>query len=133
VPMAATWSLVPPRALAGLARYKYGAEDHSPLTKYLMKPYWDWAVTLFPLWMAYAARGHTHAGGGGGGSAGAHWWRVTVAVPCLCACVSLSGCRPNLITLIGFGFVVANLVCVAWLLPGLEGQRPFWLALRYEE
>ena len=53
--------LVPQRALDNLKLYKYGAVDKSPLTKYIMKPYWDWAVTLFPMWMAYV---HTCGGGG---------------------------------------------------------------------
>ena len=52
--------LVPQRALDNLKLYKYGAVDKSPLTKYIMKPYWDWAVTLFPMWMAYV---HTCLGG----------------------------------------------------------------------
>ena len=46
--------MVPQRALDNLKYYKYGAVDKSPITKYIMKPYWDWAVTLFPMWMAYA-------------------------------------------------------------------------------
>lgn len=41
-----------------------------------------------------------------------------------------AGCRPNLITLTGFAFVLFNLVCVAYYLPELAGPRPFWLALR---
>ncbi|KCV71128.1 hypothetical protein H696_02079 [Fonticula alba] len=41
-----------PEALKGLDSYKYGAVDKSPVTKYVMKPYWDWAATLFPMWMA---------------------------------------------------------------------------------
>jgi len=48
--------MVPQRALDNLKYYKYGAVDKSPITKYIMKPYWDWAVTLFPMWMAYAWR-----------------------------------------------------------------------------
>lgn len=44
---------IPEAALANLKLYKYGSIDRSPITKYIMKPYWDWAVTLFPMWMAY--------------------------------------------------------------------------------
>jgi ethanolaminephosphotransferase len=44
---------VNPAALANLKLYKYSSRDDSYTTKYLLRHYWDWAVTWFPLWMAY--------------------------------------------------------------------------------
>ncbi|KAF8949620.1 hypothetical protein BGZ46_005038, partial [Entomortierella lignicola] len=38
--------------LANLRLYKYGCIDKSPVTKYFLSHYWNWAVTLFPMWMA---------------------------------------------------------------------------------
>ncbi|CAI2187819.1 12462_t:CDS:2 [Funneliformis geosporum] len=39
-------------ALSNLKLYKYSAIDKSPISNYVLKPYWNWAVELFPLWMA---------------------------------------------------------------------------------
>ncbi|KAJ1856713.1 hypothetical protein LPJ73_002141, partial [Coemansia sp. RSA 2703] len=39
-------------ALKNLRNYRYRAVDKSFLTKYLYRHYWEWAVTLFPRWMA---------------------------------------------------------------------------------
>ncbi|KAF9284575.1 hypothetical protein BGZ74_001708 [Mortierella antarctica] len=72
--------------LANLRLYKYGCVDKSPVTKYVLSHYWNWAVTLFPMWMA-----------------------------------------PNLITLIGFGFVVSNLLLVTYFIPDLYGPGPTWI------
>ncbi|KAJ1510390.1 hypothetical protein HMI55_007012 [Coelomomyces lativittatus] len=41
-------------ALKNLQLYKYSAVDKSLITKYVLSHYWSWAVTLFPLWMAFA-------------------------------------------------------------------------------
>jgi len=38
--------------LSNLKLYKYSAIDKSPIANYVLKPYWNWAVELFPLWMA---------------------------------------------------------------------------------
>jgi len=38
--------------LSNLKLYKYSAIDKSPIANHVLKPYWNWAVTLFPLWMA---------------------------------------------------------------------------------
>lgn len=38
--------------LKNLKLYKYSAVDKSPIAHYILKPYWSWAVELFPLWMA---------------------------------------------------------------------------------
>ncbi|KAG0296830.1 hypothetical protein BGZ96_008434 [Linnemannia gamsii] len=72
--------------LANLRLYKYGCVDKSPVTKYILSHYWNWAVTLFPMWMA-----------------------------------------PNLITLIGFGFVVSNLFVVMYFIPDLYSPGPTWV------
>ncbi|PVU98025.1 hypothetical protein BB561_000131 [Smittium simulii] len=40
------------KSLDNLRLYKYSAVDKSYLTKYALSHYWNWAVTLFPLWMA---------------------------------------------------------------------------------
>ncbi|CAJ0746532.1 23276_t:CDS:2 [Entrophospora sp. SA101] len=39
-------------ALSNLKYYKYSAIDKSPTSNYILKPYWNWAIELFPLWMA---------------------------------------------------------------------------------
>nr|CAG8435200.1 5471_t:CDS:2 [Entrophospora candida]CAG8455736.1 484_t:CDS:2 [Entrophospora candida] len=39
-------------ALSNLKYYKYSAIDKSPISNYILKPYWNWAIELFPLWMA---------------------------------------------------------------------------------
>jgi len=44
---------IPQHGLDALKTYKYNAEDHSILTKLFLKRFWDWVVTLFPLWVAY--------------------------------------------------------------------------------
>ena len=42
------------KALQNLKYYKYASQDVSLLSKYVLQPYWSWAVQFFPLWMAYA-------------------------------------------------------------------------------
>lgn len=37
-----------------LRSYKYQGVDNSPISRYVLSPYWNWAVNLLPLWMAYA-------------------------------------------------------------------------------
>ncbi|RKP12839.1 CDP-alcohol phosphatidyltransferase-domain-containing protein, partial [Piptocephalis cylindrospora] len=39
-------------ALENLKYYKYAAVDKSYLTHYVLRHYWNWAVNLFPRWMA---------------------------------------------------------------------------------
>lgn len=39
-------------ALDNLKLYKYGAVDLSPLSKYILQPYWVWCLQFFPMWMA---------------------------------------------------------------------------------
>ncbi|CAG8482114.1 11282_t:CDS:2 [Diversispora eburnea] len=38
--------------LKNLRHYKYAAIDKSPISNYILKPYWNWAIGLFPMWMA---------------------------------------------------------------------------------
>lgn len=38
--------------IENLRLYKYGAVDKSPISKYILKHYWDFAITLFPRWIA---------------------------------------------------------------------------------
>jgi ethanolaminephosphotransferase len=38
--------------LDNLRFYKYAAVDKSYVTKYILSHYWNWAITLFPLWIA---------------------------------------------------------------------------------
>ncbi|RHZ61702.1 hypothetical protein Glove_346g63 [Diversispora epigaea] len=38
--------------LKNLKHYKYSAIDKSPISNYVLKPYWNWAIGLFPMWMA---------------------------------------------------------------------------------
>ncbi|KAG5463692.1 MAG: CDP-alcohol phosphatidyltransferase-domain-containing protein [Olpidium bornovanus] len=106
------------QGLDNLKLYKYAAVDKSFLTKYFLRHYWEWAVTLFPLWMAE----------GEDGAVGGHH-------PDLAAGVSapsfhrlfLPVCRPNLITLLGLGFILANLLLVVVFVPDLVGPAPSWM------
>jgi ethanolaminephosphotransferase len=38
--------------LSNLKLYKYSSVDKSPLSYYILRPYWNWAVEFFPIWMA---------------------------------------------------------------------------------
>ncbi|ORX62447.1 sn-1,2-diacylglycerol cholinephosphotransferase [Hesseltinella vesiculosa] len=38
--------------MENLRYYKYAAVDKSYLTKYVLRHYWNWAITLFPMWIA---------------------------------------------------------------------------------
>jgi ethanolaminephosphotransferase len=71
--------VVPKDGLLHLKNYKYSAVDLSPVSKYILQPYWSWAVTLFPMWIA-----------------------------------------PNLITLLGFGFIIVNFVICVIYMPDME-------------
>lgn len=42
----------PADKLENLKLYKYSSEDHSYISKYVLKRYWNWFTTLFPLSMA---------------------------------------------------------------------------------
>ena len=70
-----------PERVAGLRSYSYKGMDRSPISKYILTPYWNWAVTLLPKWMA-----------------------------------------PNLVTLIGFMFMIAAFVTVLIVIPDLKTQ-----------
>ncbi|RCK65337.1 Choline/ethanolaminephosphotransferase 1 [Candida viswanathii] len=43
---------VPTNKLHNLKLYKYSSEDHSIISKYILKKWWSWFVQIFPLWMA---------------------------------------------------------------------------------
>ncbi|EGF84386.1 hypothetical protein BATDEDRAFT_18655 [Batrachochytrium dendrobatidis JAM81] len=73
-------------ALNNLEQYKYSAVDLSPVSKYIMQPYWTWATTLFPMWIA-----------------------------------------PNLITLLGFVFIMGNVALVLVYIPDLSAGEPSWI------
>ncbi|KAI8868299.1 Choline/ethanolaminephosphotransferase [Ramicandelaber brevisporus] len=45
-------NFVSDKQLDNLRHYKYSAVDLSPVSKYILQPYWNFAVTLFPMWMA---------------------------------------------------------------------------------
>ncbi|CAF3337005.1 unnamed protein product [Rotaria socialis] len=59
--------------LKGLNEYKYNAVDTSPVSNYIMQPFWNWCVEFFPRWLA-----------------------------------------PNLMTLLGFLFLLANFVIFSY-------------------
>ncbi|CCC10370.1 hypothetical protein SMACR_02941 [Sordaria macrospora] len=73
-------------ALIHLKTYKYSAVDKSPVSNYILKPYWNAFVEFLPLWVA-----------------------------------------PNMVTLIGFGFIVANVGLLLIFMPDLVGPGPSWL------
>ena len=64
---------------AGLRSYRYRGVDRSPISRYILTPYWNWVVKFVPLWMA-----------------------------------------PNLVTLIGFMFMIAAYVTVVIVIPDLK-------------
>lgn len=39
--------------LAPLRNYKYRGVDKSPISNYILRPYWNAVTQLFPLWVAY--------------------------------------------------------------------------------
>lgn len=43
---------IPANKLHNLKLYKYSSEDHSIISKYILKKWWNWFVQIFPLWMA---------------------------------------------------------------------------------
>lgn len=38
--------------LAGFDKYKYSSIDTSPVSNYLMHPFWNWMVQFYPMWIA---------------------------------------------------------------------------------
>ncbi|KAH8899336.1 Choline/ethanolaminephosphotransferase [Thozetella sp. PMI_491] len=73
-------------ALIHLKSYKYSSVDKSPVSKYILKPYWDTFVTFLPLWLA-----------------------------------------PNMVTLLGFFFILGNVGLLVLFMPDLVGPGPSWL------
>lgn len=43
---------IPKHAIKHLDEYRYQSEDRSLITKYILKPFWQRFVNVFPLWMA---------------------------------------------------------------------------------
>ncbi|KAI1261429.1 CDP-alcohol phosphatidyltransferase [Xylariaceae sp. FL1019] len=77
-------------ALIHLKSYKYSAVDKSPLSKYILQPYWNAFVKLLPLWLA-----------------------------------------PNMVTVLGFCFILANVGLLVIFMPDLVGPGPSWLYLSF--
>ncbi|KAI0015387.1 CDP-alcohol phosphatidyltransferase [Xylariomycetidae sp. FL0641] len=77
-------------ALIHLRSYKYSAVDKSPISNYILRPYWNAFVELLPLWLA-----------------------------------------PNMVTLLGFCFVLANVALLVIFMPDLVGPGPSWLYLSF--
>lgn len=73
-------------ALIHLKSYKYSAVDKSPISNYILRPYWNAFVEILPLWLA-----------------------------------------PNMVTLIGFFFILVNIVLLVIFMPDLVGPGPSWL------
>ncbi|GAN10295.1 ethanolaminephosphotransferase 1 [Mucor ambiguus] len=74
------------KQIDNLRLYKYAAVDKSPISRYILKHYWDFAITLFPRWIA-----------------------------------------PNLITLIGLFFMIANVIVICIWSPNLDVDAPNWI------
>lgn len=70
-----------PDRAAGLRSYRYRGVDKSPISKYILTPYWNWAVKFLPMWMA-----------------------------------------PNLVTLLGFMFMIAAYITVLIFIPDLKSE-----------
>lgn len=81
---------IPANKLENLKLYKYSSEDHSLISRFILKKWWNSFVEIFPLSMA-----------------------------------------PNVITLLGFFFVIANLLCVFYYDPLLNTPSPRWCYLFY--
>ncbi|KAJ3155953.1 hypothetical protein HDU89_005516 [Geranomyces variabilis] len=79
-------SYVSDEGLRNLRLYKYSSIDKSPISYYILRPYWEFCTTLFPMWLA-----------------------------------------PNLITLLGFFFVLANVAIALIYTPDLETAGPSWI------
>ncbi|KAI1298572.1 CDP-alcohol phosphatidyltransferase [Xylaria venustula] len=77
-------------ALIHLRSYKYSAVDKSPVSNYILRPYWNAFVELLPLWLA-----------------------------------------PNMVTLLGFFFILANVGLLVIVMPDLVGPGPSWLYLSF--
>ncbi|KAK8104287.1 CDP-alcohol phosphatidyltransferase, partial [Apiospora kogelbergensis] len=77
-------------ALIHLKSYKYSAVDLSPVSHYILRPYWNAVVELLPLWLA-----------------------------------------PNMVTLIGFFFILANIGLLVIFIPDLVGPGPGWMYLSF--
>ncbi|KAK0734960.1 CDP-alcohol phosphatidyltransferase-domain-containing protein [Lasiosphaeria miniovina] len=73
-------------ALIHLKSYQYSAVDKSPVSHYILRPYWNAVVELLPLWLA-----------------------------------------PNMVTLLGFFCILANVGLLAIFMPDLIGPGPSWL------
>ncbi|KAI9189453.1 hypothetical protein H9P43_000886 [Blastocladiella emersonii ATCC 22665] len=76
---------IPAELRGNLRKYKYAGADHSLVSRYVLQPYWNWLVTLVPMWMA-----------------------------------------PNLVTLIGFSFILLNVALTLFFSPDLVTPLPSW-------
>ncbi|KEZ42317.1 hypothetical protein SAPIO_CDS5479 [Scedosporium apiospermum] len=77
-------------ALVHLKTYKYSSVDKSPISYYILGPYWNAFVKLLPLWLA-----------------------------------------PNMVTLLGFFFILGNVGLLVIYMPDLVGPGPSWLYLSF--
>ncbi|PHH66247.1 hypothetical protein CDD81_7840 [Ophiocordyceps australis] len=73
-------------ALVHLKSYKYSSVDKSPVSKYILGPWWNAFVQFLPLWLA-----------------------------------------PNMVTLLGFFFILGNVGLLVVYMPDLVGPGPAWL------
>ncbi|OVF11067.1 putative bifunctional diacylglycerol cholinephosphotransferase/ethanolaminephosphotransferase [Clavispora lusitaniae] len=81
---------IPTNKLENLKLYKYSSEDHSLISRYIMKRWWNSFVKIFPMNMA-----------------------------------------PNVITLLGLVWILANLACVFYYDPYLNTPSPRWCYFFY--
>ncbi|ABN64479.1 alcohol phosphatidyl transferase [Scheffersomyces stipitis CBS 6054] len=81
---------IPINKLENLKLYKYSSEDHSIISRYILKRWWNYFVQIIPLNVA-----------------------------------------PNLVTLSGLFFVLANLACVFYYDPYLNTTSPKWCYFFY--
>ncbi|KAK3394491.1 cholinephosphotransferase 1 [Podospora didyma] len=73
-------------ALIHLKSYQYSAVDKSPISHYILRPYWNAVVELLPLWLA-----------------------------------------PNMVTLLGFFCILANVGLLVIFMPDMVGPGSPWL------
>ncbi|KAG7032129.1 Choline/ethanolaminephosphotransferase 1, partial [Cucurbita argyrosperma subsp. argyrosperma] len=90
--------------VAALRRYKYSGEDHSIVAKYVLQPFWRRFVNFFPLWMPYvflSFRSYEFA--------------------------NLFKFTPNMITFVGFIFLVTSALLGYVYSPHLDSAPPRWV------
>ncbi|KAM0866480.1 hypothetical protein ACQ4PT_042606 [Festuca glaucescens] len=127
--------------VATLRRYKYSGVDHSIVAKYILQPFWSRFVHLFPLWfpweraMFFIVVGDQR-----------HIMCLLMSSCTVYLCSNVTGlktnflsfvfcveiiCRPNMITLTGFMFLLTSAFLGFLYSPHLDTAPPRWVHLAH--